>query len=73
MCMIFVFAALLEFAYVNVTYRVTNRRKSIQDLPMFIHKNGDARFDSIFSKETEEKLSVSITYIPLKSMIADFF
>lgn len=68
--MLFVFAALLEFAYVNVTYRVTNRRKSIQDLPMFIHQNRDARFDSIFSKETEEKLNVGLS---LKSMIADFF
>lgn len=37
---------------------------------MFIHKNGDARFDSIFSEGTEEKSHVSF---PLKSMIADFF
>lgn len=37
---------------------------------MFIHQNRDARFDSIFSKETEEKLNVGLS---LKSMIADFF
>ncbi|XP_062599864.1 glycine receptor subunit alpha-2-like isoform X2 [Saccostrea cucullata] len=48
-CMMFVFSALLEFAYVNVTFRVTNRRKSIQDLPMFVHTNGDCKPDSVFS------------------------
>ena len=61
--MLFVFAALLEFAYVNVTYRVTNRRKSIQDLPMFIHKNGDqTRFESIFFSEKEEGVSICLVY-----------
>ncbi|KAJ8297782.1 LOW QUALITY PROTEIN: hypothetical protein KUTeg_024313 [Tegillarca granosa] len=38
-CLIFVFAALVEFAYVNVLARVEQRKKaSIKDLPGFIHK-----------------------------------
>ena len=38
MCLMFVFLALIEFAYVNVLARVENRRRqSLKNLPMMLH------------------------------------
>ncbi|KAK3100578.1 hypothetical protein FSP39_022065 [Pinctada imbricata] len=42
MCLIFVFLALIEFAYVNVLARVEKRRKeSLKDLPMMLKMSAD--------------------------------
>ena len=46
-CLFFVFAALLEFAWVNVSYRVETRRKSVVDIPAMIaegKENGDVTY-----------------------------
>lgn len=38
-CLFFVFAGLLEFAWVNVSNRVESRRKSVLDLPSLVNGN----------------------------------
>ncbi|XP_056015552.1 glycine receptor subunit alpha-1-like isoform X2 [Ostrea edulis] len=55
-CLFFVFAGLLEFAWVNVSNRVESRRKSITDLPSLMngHKTNSQRGDSPKPKEGKE-------------------
>ncbi|XP_061163859.1 glycine receptor subunit alpha-2-like isoform X4 [Saccostrea echinata] len=41
-CLVFVFAALIEFSYVNVKARVQQRRKSsVKELPLLLHRKED--------------------------------
>ncbi|XP_052710419.1 glycine receptor subunit alpha-2-like [Crassostrea angulata] len=58
-CLFFVFAGLLEFAWVNVSNRVESRRKSVLDLPSLV--NGNAKRSPKTESPTSQREGFSFT------------
>ena len=59
MCLMFVFLALIEFAYVNVLARVENRRRqSLKNLPMMLHPGAKEN-----GTDGDEKVITSILFL----------